>query len=94
MKISKEARRTSRQLFRACFAGGKLDEARARSVVSLVIEKKPRGYIGIGYNPLIIAGGIVLAGAILRWFSRLPHPLSYEEELQEAIRERSEPAPA
>lgn len=47
MKISKEARRTSRQLFRACFADGKLDESRARSVVSLVIEKKPRGYIGV-----------------------------------------------
>ena len=59
-----------------------------------VADVNPPGYIGIGYNPLIIAGGIVLAGAILRWFSRLPHPLSYEEELQEAIRERSEPAPA
>ena len=50
MKISKEARRTSRQLFRACFADGKLDESRARSVVSLVIEKKPRGYIGVLSN--------------------------------------------
>ena len=50
MKISKEARRTSRQLFRACFADGKLDESRARSVVSLVTEKKPRGYIGILEN--------------------------------------------
>jgi len=42
------------------------------------------------YNPLIIAGGIVAAGAILRWFSRLPRSLSYEEELQEAIHERRE----
>lgn len=50
MKISKEARRTSRQLFRVCFADGKLDESRARSVVSLVIERKPRGYIGILEN--------------------------------------------
>ena len=47
MKISKEARRTSRQLFRACFADGKLDDSRARSVTSLLIEKKPRGYLGI-----------------------------------------------
>jgi sodium transport system permease protein len=47
------------------------------------------GVYGIGYHPLIIAAGIVVAGAILRWFSRLPHQLSYEEELQEAIRERS-----
>lgn len=59
-----------------------------------VADVNPPGYVGIGYNPLIIAGGIVVAGAILRWFSRLPHPLSYEEELQEAIRERSEPATA
>ena len=50
MKISKEARRTSRQLFRTCMAGGKLDESRARSVVSLVIEKKPRGYIAVLQN--------------------------------------------
>ncbi|MGC3969979.1 MAG: CPBP family intramembrane metalloprotease [Pirellulales bacterium] len=55
-----------------------------------VAEKNPSGFIGIGYNPLIIAGGIVIAGGILRWFSRLPHPLSYEEELQEAIRERDQ----
>lgn len=50
MKISKEARRTSRQLFRICFADGKLDEARVRSVVALVTEKKPRGYIGVLSN--------------------------------------------
>lgn len=55
-----------------------------------VAEENPPGFIGIGYHPLIIAGGIVVAGAILRWFSRLPHPLSYEEELQEAIRERDQ----
>ncbi|MCE9606228.1 MAG: ABC transporter permease [Planctomycetia bacterium] len=45
---------------------------------------------GLSYHPLIIAAGIVVAGGILRWFSRLPHPLSYEEELQEAIREHRE----
>jgi sodium transport system permease protein len=44
----------------------------------------------VAYNPLIIAGGIVAAGAILRWFSRLPRALSYEEELQEAIQEHRE----
>lgn len=47
MKISKEARRTSRQLFRACMADGKLDESRVRTVVSTVAEKKPRGYIAM-----------------------------------------------
>lgn len=47
MKITKEARRTSRQLFRACLADGKLDESRVRTVVSQVAASKPRGYIGI-----------------------------------------------
>lgn len=47
MKISKEARRTSRQLFRACMTGGKLDEARVRTVVSSVSQSKPRSYIAI-----------------------------------------------
>jgi F-type H+-transporting ATPase subunit delta len=47
MKITKEARRTSRQLFRACIADGKLDESRVRTVVSTVAKNKPRSYIGI-----------------------------------------------
>ncbi len=47
MKISKEARRTSRQLFRACIVDGKLDESRVRLVMKQVMESKPRGYVGI-----------------------------------------------
>lgn len=47
MKISKEARRSSRQLFRACMVDGKLDESRVRTVVSGVASSKPRGYIGM-----------------------------------------------
>jgi F-type H+-transporting ATPase subunit delta len=47
MKISKEARRVSRQLFRACLVDGAMDEARARQVVEKVSTAKPRGYIGI-----------------------------------------------
>ncbi len=47
MKISKEARRTSRQLFRTCMADGKLDDSRVRTVVSTVASSKPRGYIGM-----------------------------------------------
>jgi F-type H+-transporting ATPase subunit delta len=50
MKISKEARRSSRQLFRACLVDGKLDEARVRLVVSKVAAGKPRGYIAILSN--------------------------------------------
>lgn len=47
MKISKEARRSSRQLFRACLVDGKLDETRVRKVVSSVAQSKPRGFMGI-----------------------------------------------
>lgn len=47
MKISKEARRASRQLFRVCMVDGKLDESRVRAVVSKVSQSKPRGYIAI-----------------------------------------------
>jgi len=50
MKISKEARRSSRQLFRACLADGKLDESRVRTVLTQVAAGKPRGYIAILSN--------------------------------------------
>jgi F-type H+-transporting ATPase subunit delta len=47
MKISKEARRASRQLFRVCMVDGQLDEDRVRQVVNKVSAAKPRGYMGI-----------------------------------------------
>lgn len=50
MKISKEARRVSRSLFRACVANGKLDESRVRLVVNQVAASKPRSYLGILHN--------------------------------------------
>src|SRR5580765_142166 len=47
MKISKQARREAKQLFRSCVAGGLLDENRARLIVRRLIETKPRGYLAI-----------------------------------------------
>ena len=47
MKISKQAQREARQLFRSCQVNGLLDETRVRRTVALVLEKKPRGCIGI-----------------------------------------------
>ena len=47
MKISKQAQREARQLFRSCHTNGLLDENRVRHAVSLLSEKKPRGYIEI-----------------------------------------------
>lgn len=47
MKISKQARRDGKSLFRCCLEGGQLNEQRVRSVVSAVLEKKPRGYLAV-----------------------------------------------
>src|SRR5215216_950446 len=47
MKISKQARREAKELFRSSVANGVLDENRVRQIVSKVIEVKPRGYIEI-----------------------------------------------
>jgi F-type H+-transporting ATPase subunit delta len=47
VKISKQARRDAKQLFRSCRVNGLLDEAKVRQVVQQVIATKPRGYIAI-----------------------------------------------
>ncbi len=47
MKSGKQARREAKQLFKSCLIGDKLDENRARQAVALLIERKPRGYLGI-----------------------------------------------
>lgn len=45
MKITKQARRQAKQLFRLCLVHGLLDETRAQELVQRVIEVKPRGYL-------------------------------------------------
>jgi F-type H+-transporting ATPase subunit delta len=47
MKISKQARRDGRELFRSCVPNGRLDENRALDVVKRVAAGKPRGYVAI-----------------------------------------------
>jgi len=47
MKISKQARRDAKELFRDTVVNGVLDENRVRQVVSKVAELKPRGYVQI-----------------------------------------------
>ena len=47
MNISKLAQREARQLFRTCRVNGLLDESRVRQTVTLLAEKKPRGYVEI-----------------------------------------------
>jgi F-type H+-transporting ATPase subunit delta len=47
MKISKQAQRDARQLFRCCQVNDLLDENRVRQAVGLLSAKKPRGYVEI-----------------------------------------------
>ena len=47
MKISKQARLEARRAYRQCVVNGKFDEGRARQVVNILVEQKPRGYLGI-----------------------------------------------
>ncbi|HLP76384.1 MAG TPA: F0F1 ATP synthase subunit delta [Candidatus Paceibacterota bacterium] len=47
MKVTKQARRDAKQLFRSCIVNGVLDETRVRQVVAQVVAMKPRGYVAI-----------------------------------------------
>jgi len=47
MKISKQARRGAKGLFRSCLVNGVLDENRVRQIVGKVAEIRPRGYVGV-----------------------------------------------
>lgn len=47
MKISKQARRDAKELFRSCLVNGLMDESRIKQAVSAVITRKPRGYVAI-----------------------------------------------
>jgi F-type H+-transporting ATPase subunit delta len=47
MKISKQARREAKELFRSCIADGLLDENRVREAVQRIVSAKPRGYVAI-----------------------------------------------
>lgn len=47
MKISKQAQRDARQLFRSCLVNGRLDEKRVRQALALLGETKPRGCVEI-----------------------------------------------
>ncbi len=47
MKVSKQARREAKELFRSCLVNGVLDDKRVRQAVDQIIELKPRGYFQI-----------------------------------------------
>jgi F-type H+-transporting ATPase subunit delta len=47
MKISKVAATTARRLFGLCQSGGRLDDAKLRSVITRLVDSKPRDYQAI-----------------------------------------------
>lgn len=47
MKISKTAAATARRLFGLCQTGGRLDDAKLRTVIVRLVESKPRDYHAI-----------------------------------------------
>jgi F-type H+-transporting ATPase subunit delta len=47
MRITKQARRQAKHLFRNCLQDGVLDEGRVRQTVEEVIKAKPRGYLAV-----------------------------------------------
>lgn len=47
MRITKQAKREAKSLFRSCLVGGVIDEERVRQALREVTALKPRGYLGI-----------------------------------------------
>lgn len=47
MKLSKQARKTARELYRACLENGVLNPALVRAVVDQLLARRPRGYLAI-----------------------------------------------
>jgi F-type H+-transporting ATPase subunit delta len=47
MKISKQARRGAKGIFRSTFVNGIMDPDKVRLAVRKVVEEKPRGYVAI-----------------------------------------------
>src|ERR1044071_8357127 len=47
MKISKQARRGAKELFRSCLTDGLMDDGRVRQAVQRVLQTKPRGYLAM-----------------------------------------------
>ncbi len=47
MKLTKDARKLSRDLFRTSFTGSKLDPEKVRIISRSIAQRKPRHYVGI-----------------------------------------------
>ena len=85
MKISKQAQRDARQLFRDCQVNNLLDENRVRQTVSLLSEKKPRGYVEI-LSRLHLLVKLDLERRAARVESALPLPADLQNDVTNRIK--------
>lgn len=55
MKVSKEVRRLTKELFQASFTDSRLDESKVRQIVQKIVSDKPRHYVDLlkNYHRLI-----------------------------------------
>jgi F-type H+-transporting ATPase subunit delta len=81
MRITKQARREARELFRNCAVNGVLEENRVRQSVQLVIERKPRGYVALltQFQRLV---KLDIARRTARIESPAPLPPQYQAQVQ------------
>jgi len=81
VKISKQARRDAKQLFRSCRVNDVLDEAKVRQVVQQVIALKPRGYL-----PILSHFERLVRLDLARRTARVESPVALAEPQQVSIR--------
>lgn len=81
MRISKQARRDAKELFRSCCVNGALDEAKVRQVVQQVIAVRPRGYLAV-----LSHFQRLLKLDLDRRTARVESPLSLGEPQQASVR--------
>lgn len=85
MKISKQARRDGKQLYRSCLTEGQLDESRVRQTVRLVLKKKPRGWL-----ECVSHFQRLVKLQVDRRTARVESPVTLEPAQQEDVRARLE----
>ena len=84
MKISKQARREAKQLFRSCLVEGMLDDDKVRQAVEGVLLSKPRGYLAIlsHFTRLV---KLEIERRTARIESPVPLPADLQAEFQTAL---------
>lgn len=76
MKVTKQARRDAKQLFRNCLVDGVLDEQRVRQTAGRLVELKPRGFAAVlGHLHRLIQMDLNRRTATVESFSALSDPL-------------------